>query len=103
MTARTTPRQNANRLPRLRCLVNTGRKLTRLKTAETYISAAEGEVQLLKGVELFTQGTEADAIFFVNTGKVKVTVTSSYGKQAVLRILGPQNFLGEECLVAGSF
>src|SRR3989441_11801898 len=55
-----------------------------------------------KGAKLFSQGAEADAIYFIRTGKVKVAVASSHGKNAVLALLGPRDFFGEGCLVGGA-
>jgi len=52
-----------------------------------------------KNGPVFAQGDEADAIYFIQTGKVKITVVSSAGKEAVLAVLGPRGFLGEGCLV----
>jgi CRP/FNR family transcriptional regulator, cyclic AMP receptor protein len=48
---------------------------------------------------VFSQGDEAVAIYFIKTGKVKITVLSSAGKEANLVVLGPRGFLGEGCLV----
>ena len=56
-------------------------------------------LQLEKDEKVFSQGDAAEAIYFVHTGKVKVTVVSATGNEAVLRILGPRGFLGEGCLV----
>lgn len=56
-------------------------------------------LQLAKEEKLFSQGDTAEAIYFVQTGKVKVTVVSSAGTEAVLSIVGPRGFLGEGCLV----
>jgi CRP/FNR family transcriptional regulator, cyclic AMP receptor protein len=47
---------------------------------------------------IFAQGDEADAVFYIKKGKVKVTVTSKQGKEAVVAILGKDEFLGEGCL-----
>ena len=47
---------------------------------------------------IFAQGDRADAVFFVQRGKVKLTVLSSQGKQAVIALLGPGDFFGEGCL-----
>jgi CRP/FNR family cyclic AMP-dependent transcriptional regulator len=55
-----------------------------------------------KGAKLFSQGEEADAIYFIQTGKVQLTVVSPQGKKAVLGMMGPRDFLGEECLVGHS-
>jgi CRP-like cAMP-binding protein len=51
-----------------------------------------------KGAVIFTQGDPADAVFFVQRGKVKLTVLSRQGKQAVVALLGPGDFFGEGCL-----
>jgi CRP/FNR family transcriptional regulator, cyclic AMP receptor protein len=55
-----------------------------------------------KGAKLFSQGEEADAIYFIQTGKIQLTVVSLQGKEAVLAAMGPHDFLGEECLVGDS-
>jgi len=62
------------------------------------IDAGKTEVQLEKDSLVFSQDDPADAIFFVHSGKVKVTVVSSAGKEAVLGIFGPRACLGESCL-----
>jgi len=47
---------------------------------------------------IFTQGDAADAVFYIKKGKVKVTVVSKLGKEAVIAILGTGEFVGEGCL-----
>jgi CRP/FNR family cyclic AMP-dependent transcriptional regulator len=47
---------------------------------------------------VFAQGDAADAVFYLQNGKVKITVTSENGKEAVLAIIGPDDFFGEGCL-----
>ena len=47
---------------------------------------------------VFSQGESADAVFYIQQGKVKLTVVSEQGKEAVIAILGPGDFLGEGCL-----
>jgi CRP/FNR family transcriptional regulator, cyclic AMP receptor protein len=51
-----------------------------------------------KGDAVFSQGEPADAVFYVQKGKVKLTVVSQQGKEAVVAILGTDEFLGEGCL-----
>jgi len=51
-----------------------------------------------KAQPVFAQGDRADAVFFVQRGKVKLTVLSRQGKQAVIALLGPGDFFGEGCL-----
>jgi len=47
---------------------------------------------------IFSQGDAADAVFYIQQGKVKLTVVSKQGKEAVIAILGPGHFFGEGCL-----
>jgi CRP/FNR family transcriptional regulator, cyclic AMP receptor protein len=47
---------------------------------------------------VFSQGAPADAVFYIQKGKAKVTVVSQQGKEAVVAILGPDEFCGEGCL-----
>jgi CRP/FNR family transcriptional regulator, cyclic AMP receptor protein len=54
--------------------------------------------QYRKGQIIISQGDLADAVFYVKTGKVKVTVVSEQGKEAVVAILGADEFFGEGCL-----
>jgi CRP/FNR family cyclic AMP-dependent transcriptional regulator len=51
-----------------------------------------------KNQRVFSQGDPADAIFYIQTGKVKLTVVSKQGKEAVVAILGSDDFFGEGCL-----
>ena len=51
-----------------------------------------------KGQVIFSQGDAGDAVFYVHRGKVKVTVVSEQGKEAVVAILGTDEFFGEGCL-----
>jgi CRP/FNR family transcriptional regulator, cyclic AMP receptor protein len=48
---------------------------------------------------IFSQGDAADAVVYIKKGKVKVTVLSKQGKEAVVAILGMDEFLGEGCLI----
>jgi CRP/FNR family transcriptional regulator, cyclic AMP receptor protein len=47
---------------------------------------------------VFSQGQVADAVFYIQHGKIKLTVVSEQGKEAVIAILGPGDFFGEGCL-----
>jgi CRP/FNR family transcriptional regulator, cyclic AMP receptor protein len=51
-----------------------------------------------KGQVVFSQGNAGDAVFYIQKGKVKVTVVSEQGKEAVVAILGTEEFFGEGCL-----
>jgi len=50
------------------------------------------------GEAIFTQADSADALFYIRRGRVKLSVVSSRGKQAVIAILGAGNFFGEGCM-----
>jgi len=47
---------------------------------------------------IFVQGSPADAVFYIEKGKVKLTVLSTRGKEAVVAVLGSGDFFGEGCL-----
>ncbi len=51
-----------------------------------------------KDQTVFSQGDPADAVFYLQNGKAKVTVVSEHGKEAVVAILGTSEFFGEGCL-----
>jgi CRP/FNR family transcriptional regulator, cyclic AMP receptor protein len=47
---------------------------------------------------VFSQGDPAGAVFYIQSGKVKLTVVSEHGKEAVIAMLGTNDFFGEGCL-----
>jgi len=51
-----------------------------------------------KSETIFSQGGIADSVFYIQKGRVKVTVVSEHGKEAVVAILGKDEFCGEGCL-----
>jgi CRP-like cAMP-binding protein len=51
-----------------------------------------------KGQTVFSQGDPGDAVFYIQKGKAKLTVVSEQGKEAVIAILGTDEFFGEGCL-----
>jgi CRP/FNR family cyclic AMP-dependent transcriptional regulator len=54
-----------------------------------------------KNQKIFSQGDVADTVFFIQKGKVKITVLSEHGKEAVVGIFGEGQFFGEGCLRGG--
>jgi CRP/FNR family transcriptional regulator, cyclic AMP receptor protein len=60
----------------------------------------EGRKALLfpKKQSIFSQGDPADAVFYLQTGKIKLTVVSKTGKEATIGILGNKSFFGEGSL-----
>jgi CRP/FNR family transcriptional regulator, cyclic AMP receptor protein len=47
---------------------------------------------------IFTQGSPAEAVYYIKAGKVRLTVVSEHGREGVIAILGPSFFFGEHCL-----
>ena len=62
--------------------VNGGRSISKYRQNET----------------VFAQGSSADAVLYIQKGKVKITVVSEQGKEAVVAVMGPDEFCGEGCL-----
>ena len=67
--------------------------LTRIEDAKTMREYRTRQV-------VFSQGDAADAVFYIQSGKVKLTVVSTRGKQAVIGVLERGSFFGEGCLAA---
>jgi hypothetical protein len=60
--------------------------------------SGKARVSCQKHDALFAQGAPADAVFYILEGRVKLTVAARQGKEAVVAILGPGDFVGEGCL-----
>ena len=56
------------------------------------------EVAVPKKKSIFSQGDPGDAVFYIQTGRVKLCVVSGSGKEATVALLGPGDFVGEECV-----
>jgi CRP/FNR family cyclic AMP-dependent transcriptional regulator len=54
--------------------------------------------QFKKADIIFSQGTPADTVMYIQEGAVKITVVSATGKEAIITVLGPGDFFGEGCL-----
>jgi CRP-like cAMP-binding protein len=67
--------------------------LTRIESGKTTREYRDEQV-------VFSQGDAADAVFYVESGKVKLTVVSTRGKEAVIGVLERGSFFGEGCLAA---
>lgn len=55
-----------------------------------------------KNQNIFVQGEAADSVYFIQEGRIKATVTSRHGKEAVVGILSKGQFFGEGCLAGHS-
>jgi CRP-like cAMP-binding protein len=87
------------------------KEMKKLKTAkngslvETLLKKLDEGKQLLKlrkGTEVFSQGAEADAIYFVKSGRVTITIAWAEVPEIAMAILGPGDFFGEGCLIGQS-
>ena len=68
---------------------------------KTFLSIINGGRKIAafsKRQTIFVQGDSADAVFYIQKGKVKLTVVSKTGKEATIGILKEGDFLGEACL-----
>jgi CRP/FNR family cyclic AMP-dependent transcriptional regulator len=63
------------------------------------ISAGKTVERYAKNQKIFSQGDVADSLFFILKGKVKITVLSEHGKEAVVGIFGEGQFFGEGALL----
>ena len=61
---------------------------------------AEGRIiaEYKKDHAVFSQGDAANALFYIQKGKIKLSISSPHGKEAVIAILGTDDFFGEGCL-----
>ena len=69
---------------------------------EAFLATADGGrtiASYAKGGTVFAQAEPADAVFYIQNGKVKIAVTSDQGKEAIVAILGTGDFFGEGCLI----
>lgn len=86
----------------MKTLSNTRRKKLAFEPEDFLAQTGLGRTiaDLKKGQTVFSQGDAANAVFYVQKGRIKVTVISKRGKEATIALLGAGNFLGEECIAA---
>jgi CRP/FNR family cyclic AMP-dependent transcriptional regulator len=66
----------------------------------TFLSTIDGGgtiVAASKKQTIFAQGDSSDSVFYIQSGKVKLTVVSKTGKEATIGILNEGDFFGESC------
>jgi CRP/FNR family transcriptional regulator, cyclic AMP receptor protein len=68
------------------------------KTFLARIGRGRRIVSFRKGQTVFAQGDSCDAVFYIQSGKVKLTVVSATGKEATIAILSEGDFFGEDSL-----
>jgi CRP-like cAMP-binding protein len=66
----------------------------------THIGNRGTNIDHTSGQVIFSQGDPADAVFYLEKGRVKLSVVSNSGREAVLAIIGAGSFFGESCLAA---
>jgi CRP/FNR family cyclic AMP-dependent transcriptional regulator len=69
--------------------------------AKTFLSTIDGGRKIVsfpKKETIFAQGNSSDAVFYIQKGKVKLTVVSEAGKEVIIGILNEGDFIGESCL-----
>ena len=64
------------------------------------LALSEGitKVDWNKDTTVFARGDAADALFYIQAGRVKITTVSAFGKEAVVAILSASDFFGEGCM-----
>jgi CRP/FNR family transcriptional regulator, cyclic AMP receptor protein len=68
------------------------------KTFLSKINGGRTISEYRKNQIVYSQGDPADSVFYIQTGKLKITVLSAQGKEAVVAVLGTGDFFGEGCL-----
>src|SRR4051794_23773615 len=68
------------------------------KTFLARVGGGKTRAEFHKRQIVFSQGDRADAVFYIQKGKIELKVVSQQGKEAVVAILGVGDFFGEGCL-----
>ena len=71
---------------------------------EAFLAKVEGGVSIAKygkGQVIFAQGDAVDSVFYIREGRVKISVVSAQGKEAVVAFLKAGDFIGEGCCLTG--
>jgi CRP/FNR family transcriptional regulator, cyclic AMP receptor protein len=66
----------------------------------TQVGPGRHLLQFRKKQVIFSQGDAANAVYFIQKGKVRLSVVSKHGKEATLALMGAGDFVGEECVAA---
>jgi len=64
------------------------------------VGEGRSKARYANGQTIFAQGDVADAVFYIQSGRVKLIVVSRQGKEAVVALLSAEDFFGEGCLTA---
>ncbi len=76
-------------------------KVLAILDPQSVLDATEGarsDLKSKKGDVIFRQGDVADAVYYLKTGRIQLTVVSDQGKEGVIAVFSPGDFFGEGCL-----
>jgi CRP/FNR family cyclic AMP-dependent transcriptional regulator len=92
------PRTEAFAKPRLQDAKSAATQFLEATSVLSKFEQGKTFVAYRKNQTIFSQGDLGDAVFYIQTGKVKLTIVSEHGREAVIAILGDAEFFGEGCL-----
>ena len=76
--------------------LNPDRVLTRITDGRTVLECRAKQT-------VFSQGDRSDAVFYIQRGRVQLTVVSQRGREAIVGVLGTNEFFGEQCIAGERF
>jgi CRP-like cAMP-binding protein len=79
-------------------MVRAGKAVFEAQVFLANVGAGKTILEFEQNQNVFAQGDVADTVFYIQKGKVKLTVLSEQGKEAVIAILEPGQFFGEGCM-----
>lgn len=97
--AKVAARETAHRTSASAAPATPGKTAFDPKTFLATVSQGRTVARYAKGGLVFAQEDPADAVFYVQKGKIKIVVASKQGKEAVIAMLGAGEFFGEGCLI----
>jgi CRP/FNR family transcriptional regulator, cyclic AMP receptor protein len=96
----TLPIENPHKLVRSKPEPNNGNGVFNAKAFLAKAGFGKTILNLSKNETAFAQGDPADAIYYVQKGRLRITVISANGKEATITLVGAGEFLGENCMVS---
>ena len=76
--------------------LNPDRVLTRITDGRTVLECKAKQT-------VFSQGDRSDAVFYIQRGRVQLTIVSQRGREAIVGVLGANEFFGEQCIAGERF
>ncbi len=65
------------------------------------VGVGQTPIEIPRSKTIFSQGGNGDSVYYIQKGRVRITVVSQGGKEATLALLGPGDFIGEDCIGLG--